>query len=357
MRIVQIIDSLEGGGAERMAVNYANALSDKVDFSGLVVTRKEGILKNQLSTDVDYLFLNRKSIFDLQAFLQFRTYCKKNQVALLHAHGTSFFSAFLVKILYWKVAIVWHDHYGLSEFLKSRKALILKMLSPFFKGIISVNEQLKNWAINELYCKQVIYLPNFTNQEFNFEIESALHGEAGKRIVCLANLRSQKNHLLLLKVAQKLKRSHPDWSFHLVGKDFKDTYSKEINDLVKSKNLEENVFLYGTRNDTVAIITQSEIAILTSKSEGLPVALLEYGLYKKPVVVTNVGEIPLIIKHKVNGFVVPTNEEELFYDSLVSLIENPELRNNFGEALYNTIMKNHSQEAVINQYLEWLTRL
>ena len=44
MRIVQLIDSLEAGGAERMAVNYANELAGQIDFSGLVVSRKEGLL-------------------------------------------------------------------------------------------------------------------------------------------------------------------------------------------------------------------------------------------------------------------------------------------------------------------------
>ena len=42
MRIVQIIDSLDVGGAEKMAVNYANALVGRIEFSGLVVTRAEG---------------------------------------------------------------------------------------------------------------------------------------------------------------------------------------------------------------------------------------------------------------------------------------------------------------------------
>ena len=43
MRIIQLIDSLAPGGAERMAVNYANALSDKVAFSGLWLLEKKVI--------------------------------------------------------------------------------------------------------------------------------------------------------------------------------------------------------------------------------------------------------------------------------------------------------------------------
>ena len=50
MRIVQLIDSLDAGGAERMAVNYANALSEKITFSGLVATRKEGLLLDKIKT-------------------------------------------------------------------------------------------------------------------------------------------------------------------------------------------------------------------------------------------------------------------------------------------------------------------
>ena len=56
MRIIQLIDSLEAGGAERMAVSYANALGKKIEFSGLVVTRKEGPLVNLLDKEVSYFF-------------------------------------------------------------------------------------------------------------------------------------------------------------------------------------------------------------------------------------------------------------------------------------------------------------
>ena len=63
MRIVQLIDSLEAGGAERMAVNYANALANEIDFSALVATRKQGPLLDQLDPTVSYLFFNKKRTF------------------------------------------------------------------------------------------------------------------------------------------------------------------------------------------------------------------------------------------------------------------------------------------------------
>lgn len=357
MRIVQIIDSLEVGGAERMAINYANALSNEINFSGLIVTRKEGDLKKKISIDVNYLFLNRKRTLDLKAVLRLKAYCKENKVEFLQPHSSSYFVAFLVKIILPKIQIIWHDHNGLSEFLGSQKWIPLKIASFFFKGIIVVNYQLKNWAIKELNCKHVLYLPNFTNQETDLTLETNLKGQEGKRIICLANLRSQKNHFLLIKVAEKLKESHPDWSFHLVGKDFEDDYSKELNSLIFEKRLSQVVFLYGTRNDIFNIINQSTIGILTSKSEGLPVALLEFGLNKMPVVVTHVGEIPLLLENNKNGFIVPSNDDELFYKSLVTLIENSTLRDKFGSELYKTIMKNNSESVVIKEYLDWLKNI
>ena len=124
MRILQIIDSLEIGGAEKMAINYANALAENIEFSGLIATRKEGYLKSQLSNKVHYLFLNRKSTIDFKAILRLRKYCKENKIDFLQAHSSSFFTAFLVKLCYFKINIIWHDHNGLSEFISKRKSLV-----------------------------------------------------------------------------------------------------------------------------------------------------------------------------------------------------------------------------------------
>lgn len=357
MRIVQIIDSLEIGGAEKMAVNYANALSEKLEFSGLVATRAEGNLKSQLNSSVSYLFLKKTKTLDFGAAFRLRNYCKTNQATHLQPHSSSYFTALLTKLIYPKIKIVWHDHNGLSEFISTQKSLVLKLASFFFSGIIVVNFKLKNWAEKELHCSQVVYLPNFTLADASVKPETVLKGIAGKRILCLANLRDQKNHFFLLEVAEKLKATQPDWTFHLVGKDFQDSYSQRLLELIIQKGLQNTVFIYGSKNDVSAIISQSDIAILTSKSEGLPVALIEYGLHKKPVVTTNVGEIPLIIKEGQNGLITGAQDITDFYNKLQQLIGEPELRIQLGEALYQTIKAHHSEEGVIKQYLNWLKRL
>lgn len=356
MRILQIIDSLEAGGAERMAVNYANALAKEIEFSGLVVTRKEGSLLNQVNKKVSYLYLKKINAIDIKAVYKLRKFVKENKVEIVQAHSTSFFTAFLLKIIYPSVKLIWHDHYGNSEFLLQRPVLSLRLILPFYNGIITVNQQLKLWSEQKIHFKNVIYLPNFPSQDDTDSEHTILKGIQGKRIVSLANLRVQKNHFLLLDVANKVKISHPEWTFHLIGKDFEDEYSKKIRNLIVEYKLENTVYIYGSRQDVKNILDQSSIGILTSKSEGMPVALLEYGLHKKAVVVTIVGEIPLLIEDGVNGFLVESGNFQQFYNSLVKLMEDEALNYDFGNALHHNIINNYSEKIVINQYLNWLEK-
>src|SRR5690606_1386313 len=112
MRVLQLIDSLRPGGAERMAVNYANGLASRIDASFLCCTRMEGLLKEQLSPEVGYLFLDKKSVFDRKAFLLLKRFIKENRIDLIQAHSSSFFLAVLIKMSLPGIKLVWHDHYG-----------------------------------------------------------------------------------------------------------------------------------------------------------------------------------------------------------------------------------------------------
>jgi glycosyltransferase involved in cell wall biosynthesis len=117
--------------------------------------------------------------------------------------------------------------------------------------------------------------------------------------------------------------------------------------------LTQQVFIYGVKDDTNAIISAVDICILTSKIEGLPVSLIEYGKHKKAVVCTAVGEIPNILTGE-NGCLVPSNDVDAFARALINLIENPELRKKMGENLFETIQNNFSEEKVIARYLNLL---
>jgi glycosyltransferase involved in cell wall biosynthesis len=355
IRIIQLIDSLEIGGAEKMAVNYANALAAKLEFSGLVTTRKEGNLKSKIDTSVNYLFLERKGLIDLKAIFKLKRFCKTNRVTHIQAHSSSFFTAVLIKILLFEIKIIWHDHNGLSEFLSTRKNIVLKFSSLFFEGIIVVNDQLLQWATNTLFCKKIIYLANFTVLEENQIKVTNLRGTDGNRIICVANLRYQKNHLFLVEVAKIINNKFPDWSFHLIGKDFQDNYSFQLKSEIKKQELKDAVFLYDSVQDVQNCITQSEIAIITSQSEGLPLVLLEYGLLEKPVIATAVGEIPKIITNEFHGYLVEKSDVVGFASYLEYLIENTEQRKYLAHNLNTKIKNEHGEQEIISQFLKFIS--
>jgi glycosyltransferase involved in cell wall biosynthesis len=352
MRIVQIIDSLNPGGAENMAVNYANSLLGKIEFCGLIVTREEGLLKQKVDKEVSYLFLNKNFPFDLLALFKLRKYIVKNKIQIVHTHGTSYFMGFLIKIITPNIKLVWHEHYGNRISQKRMQFFPLYFASFFFSIIFVVNHELEIWTRKHLLAKNIFYIRNFPIFDSSVSSLTDLKGTYKKRIVCLANLKNPKNHLFLLKIALKVKALKPDWTFHLVGKDYEDEYSKNIIKYIKDHNLQENVFIYSARTDVENILSQSTIAILTSESEGLPVSILEYGLAKKAVVATNVGEINAIIQNNINGFIVESNDVDGFCNAILKLIDDDNLAQQFGINLNHLILTKYSQSIVMTEYLK-----
>lgn len=353
MRVVQLIDSLDPGGAERVAVNLANAMRHKVGFSGLVTTRKEGELKDAVANELPYLFLDKRKVIDIEALRKFTRFLKTNRVNLVHAHSSSLVFAVMAKLVVPGIKIVWHDHYGNSEFLAERKSIHIRLAKRFVSLVISVNDNLRIWAAENIGFKKVCFVPNFALLNAYENKETKLQGEEGKRIVCLANYRPQKDHINLLNAYETVVKEYPDWTLHLVGKDFNDDYSRQLKAMATEPELMDKVFIYGSRKDTAFILSQSEIGVLASRSEGLPLALLEYGLSKLPVVVTNVGQCAQVVENNVSGYVVPLEDASALSEMLRKLISDKEKRQKFGNHLYTNVVNNYGAEP----YLATLIKL
>lgn len=351
MRILQLIDSLEPGGAERMAVNYANTLASKIEFSGLVATRKEGSLKNQIAKNVWYQFLDRKKTVDFKAVFRLRKFIKQHKVQVIHAHSTSFFLACLLKLTLPQIKLVWHDHFGNRAQQKKSKNKILVICSYLFTSIIAVNEDVQLWDKNNLGTRKVDYLPNFTVPSSEIPV-TVLNGNEGKRIVCLSNLHHPKNHLMLLAAFVESKMWEAGWTLHLIGKDNNDEYSERVKKYIVDKNANFFIFTYGSCSDVYHVLRQSSVAVLASVYEGFPVTLLEYGLSKLPVLCSNVGYCNQIIENGKSGFLFdPLNLEEIKV-CLIEICNNSSLRSNFAENLYQFVKSNYSEEIIVEEIIK-----
>jgi glycosyltransferase involved in cell wall biosynthesis len=349
IKVLQIIDSLNVGGAEALAVNIANGLAKKGVESHLCATRKEGDLKMNINNNVQYLFLKRKKTLDLKALLKLRSYTKKHKITIIHAHSTSSFIGFCIKMMCWNIKLIWHNHTGAYVNLKGKKLQFLKLYSKYFDYIISVNKDLDNWSKKVLNHSKGSFVENFPIF-IDQSNKTKLFGIENKRIIYLAGLRSEKDHLNLLNAFVSLKENFPEWTIHLIGNDYEDLYSESIKQYIQGENLSNKVFLYGVCSDVKNILEQSTIGVLSSKSEGLPLSLLEYGLANLPIVITDVGECANIVKNR--KVIVASQRSDKFAEALKELIKNLELRKEISYNFNKEVLENYSEEMIIKKLIK-----
>lgn len=360
MRVLQLIDSLDLGGAERIAVEYANLLSIDIERSYLCASRFEGKLKSTIDPSVHYFFLDRKRTLDYSAIKRLDNYIKKEKVTIIHAHSTSYFIATLLKFKNPSVQIIWHNHSGASVHLSGLKMKVLRFCSGYFNTIISVNEDLVTWAKQKLKSKKVVYLPNFVN--FSKEIVSVkekLKGEEGKRIVCLANLRDPKGHHFLIESFIAVQKEIPQATLHLIGNDFNDEYSTTLKLLIQQNKLNDHVIMYGQLSNPESILEKCDIGVLASSSEGLPMALLEYGRAKLTVVVTDVGYCPEVVQDY--GTFVSYGDVDAMSGAIKKYLNDGEKRVHdstlFKEHIKNNYSETHVRDQIINLYTSSLENI
>ena len=363
MRVLQLIDSLRPGGAERMAVSYANALNRRIDASHLCCTRMEGMLQERLNPGIGYIYLKKRNSVDIRAFKRLRIYIKKNKINLIQAHSSSVFLAVLVKMSLPGVKVVWHDHFGRD--LKERKAGVLKPVSRFFDGIISVNAELADWSKLHLLAREVRYFRNFLPEagepdyvqegkgRNQSHLQSSGRGEDFK-IICVANLRPQKDHLNLLNSINFLQEKE-NLSLHLVGADEKDEYSKGIKMYILHNNLEKKVFIYGAQDNIEEMVKEADLGILSSSSEGLPVTLLEYGRAGLPVVCTRVGQCGEVVGE--NGKLVPAGNPQKLAEAISFYMNDPEKRKQDAGNFQERVFERFSEEAVVPGVISFFTKI
>lgn len=344
MRVLQLIDSLDTGGAERMAVNIANTLFENGIPSFFCATRKEGLLKTKLDEEIPFLFAKKQEKLDVRALLRVRKFIKKHAITHIHAHTTSFFFGVLLKLMYPKCKLIWHEHHGKRVTTKKSDNKGLVFFSRYFDAVITVNKELKTWSQKNLHCKEVVYIPNFVSKD---SFLSEKNQFKKNHIVCVANLRPVKNHLNLLEAFYLVHKKYPDWELYLFGKSYNDAYEASCKEFISEKQLSKKVTFMGSINDVTSYLFEASIGVLSSDSEGLPMALLEYGASQLAVVTTDVGHCKEVIGD--NGLVAKKNQSEALAAAILTYIENEDKRKNDATEFFNSVLKNYTDKSVIKK--------
>ncbi|MFD2567774.1 glycosyltransferase [Pseudotenacibaculum haliotis] len=348
MKVLHVIDQLTVGGAEVLTVNVVNLLAAQPDIEvHLCVARKESSLKESIDKRVKYIFLKKRKTVDKKFYKALHDYINENEIDIIHAHNTSYFSSTIVKfLLKRKVKLIWHNHTGAYVNLKGIKFIILKLFSRLFDAILNVNVGLNEWSAKKLKAKKNIVLNNFAAFTNKKEI-TKLTGLPGKRIVCLAGLRPVKDHPNLINAFEIFLEKHPDWTLHLIGKNYGDDYADHVIEMILDKNLEKKIFFYGVRSDIKHILNQATVGTLTSKKEGFPISVLEYGLAKLPVILTNVGNNKAVVKDQ--RAIVPPNDPEELANCMTMMAENEDISKEVANSLHKQVVDYFSEEHFISK--------
>lgn len=147
-------------------------------------------------------------------------------------------------------------------------------------------------------------------------------------VTTVGNLTPKKRHAHLLAAAARVLTRHPGARFLLVGQGpLAETLRAEAQRL----KLDGRLVFAGFRPDAVSLMAASDVFVLSSIHEGLPVALLEAMALGKPSVVTRVGGIPEATD-EASSILVPPEHPEALADGIDALLASPDLRTRMGEA-------------------------
>jgi len=123
---------------------------------------------------------------------------------------------------------------------------------------------------------------------------------------------------------------------------------------VRRLNLESNVEFVGelSRESLTAAYRSSKLLVIASRSEGLPLVLLEALWLGVPVVATAVDGLPEVVVEDVNGLLVPPENAGALADALLRLLLDSDLRRRLGRQARASIVDRFSPEATTDKYLE-----
>ncbi len=176
-----------------------------------------------------------------------------------------------------------------------------------------------------------------------------------KAVVHHARLVDFKNQSLLLKAFIKVHERFPDYVLRLYGGDSKDGTKEILEDIIRTNNAQNYIFLMGASDDLERELPKGMIYAFSSDWEGLPNSVLEAMALGMPVISTDCpcGGPATVIRNMENGLLVPIKDENALADAIIKLITDRELALSLGnEARHISDIANSA--AVAQQWISYI---
>jgi glycosyltransferase involved in cell wall biosynthesis len=159
-------------------------------------------------------------------------------------------------------------------------------------------------------------------EEFHVGEEDSLIGFVGR-------LDEQKGLLTLLEAMAILVKQHRSAKLVLAGDG---NLRASVQEFLRSRNLDRHAYLAGFRENIPEFLRGIDFLVMPSNWEGFGYAAVEAMAAGKAVIASNVSSLPEIIEDRTTGLLVPPRSPERLADAMVTLVDNPRLRNSMGRA-------------------------
>jgi polysaccharide biosynthesis protein PelF len=169
-----------------------------------------------------------------------------------------------------------------------------------------------------------------------------INKEPGTPIVgCFARVVPVKDQMTLLRAGKYILGEH-NADFIFAGEIQDEDYYKECQALVKDLGIGKNIKFIGHSDNMLDLYRQADIFVLSSQSEGVPLALLEAMSCGLPSVCTSVGGVPEILADSVTGFLVQRGDVENMSAKILTLLNDEKLRKKMGSKARELVIENYT---------------
>ena len=154
---------------------------------------------------------------------------------------------------------------------------------------------------------------------------------------------------VLIEAFGRVASEHPDAVLQLLGEG---PLRRQIEGWVEARGLGARVSLPGHCDDALARLADSDVFVLPSRHEGLPISLLESMALGVPVVASAVGGIPDVVTSGVDGLLVPADSAPSLAEALSRVLSSRELRTSLARAARATLEQRFSAKVMANQHAQ-----
>lgn len=337
IRLCHVIPNFGPGGAERLVADLMEA-TDKSCFEVVAVSlypQSGTILEREIGKkSLRVYFLNKRRGPDIRMIPQLYHFFRKFCPDIVHTHRYVLRYA-LLPMLLCHIPVCIHTVHNIAQKEVDYVGKVIHGIAFRYGRVVpvSISQEVEK-TIRKMYG-QSIYIPVIYNgipiARFTANVRQNKNKDKKKKDLILLHVGRfvpQKNHFYLIKAFALAVNEYPEMRLWFIGDGPMRSAAQE---LVKEKRLERKVSFIGIRDDIPKFLIESDIFILSSDWEGLPLVVLEAMAAGKPVIATAVGGVPELVENGVTGILVPPRRPDLLAQAILNLAKDRTLCQMMGE--------------------------